>query len=137
MALVSRNVFFILLVLMQVIAPWVHAHTGRETGGFWHVPGLEFLTGPGKGYAHFTGRPDGEGVLVGVQSGLRDWAGETGFSPDSGDQPGLAAASGPPARVSADRAAVTAIVSPPPIRPPFRKASPRAPPSTAARNPSR
>ena len=31
------------LILMQVLTPWVHAHTGGETMGFLHVPGLERL----------------------------------------------------------------------------------------------
>ena len=29
------------LMLMQVLSPWVHAHVGQETGGSWHLPGLE------------------------------------------------------------------------------------------------
>lgn len=38
-----RLVLLVLFVLMQSIAPWVHAHTGTETGGLLHLPGLESL----------------------------------------------------------------------------------------------
>lgn len=34
-----------LLALIQLFAPWVHAHTGAETGAVLHVPGLEHLQG--------------------------------------------------------------------------------------------
>lgn len=29
------------LILIQFLAPWVHAHAERETGGLFHIPGLE------------------------------------------------------------------------------------------------
>lgn len=34
-----------LLGLIQLFAPWVHAHAGAETGAVLHVPGLEHLQG--------------------------------------------------------------------------------------------
>jgi hypothetical protein len=42
---------YALLALMQIIAPWVHAHTGAETGSGWHIPGLEFLSKDGQSFS--------------------------------------------------------------------------------------
>jgi hypothetical protein len=84
----SRLALYALLVLMQILAPWVHAHTGRETGGFLHLPGLESLAGSGKGYAVADLQAGTADVIVGVQAGVPGDGQDAQFSPDGHhDQP--------------------------------------------------
>jgi hypothetical protein len=72
------------LVLMQILAPWVHAHTGGETmGGFLHLPGLEFLDKADAGYAS-QDRAAAMDVIVGVQTGIQPSDSGFKFTPDSG-----------------------------------------------------
>lgn len=33
----------LLLAILQLCSPWVHAHSGQETGAAWHMPGMEAL----------------------------------------------------------------------------------------------
>ena len=66
-----RYFLCLLLMWLQVLSPWVHAHTGEETGGFLHVPGLEKLAQPAGGCTLEEGRRDPSGVLVAMQSGAR------------------------------------------------------------------
>ena len=54
-----------LLILIQLFSPWVHAHTGCETGGVLHIPGLERMQGP----ADVTTAQAAD-MLIGVQSGI-------------------------------------------------------------------
>jgi hypothetical protein len=67
-----RLVLCLLLVLLQVLTPWVHAHTGKAAGGFLHLPGLEKLAAPAEGCGLDEARPEGSGVLIAVQSGCRE-----------------------------------------------------------------
>lgn len=65
-----RSIFLcLLLILVQLLSPWVHAHTGGETGGQLHMPGLERLHGP---KSAFTDEADASvmDILVGVQAGI-------------------------------------------------------------------
>lgn len=54
-----------LLILIQLFSPWVHAHTGCETGGVLHIPGLERMQGQAD-----TTSAQAADMLVGVQSGI-------------------------------------------------------------------
>lgn len=72
MTLAPRLVLCCLLVLMQILAPWVHAHTGTETGGFLHLPGLESFVETGKGCAAADALAGDMDVIVGVQAGVWD-----------------------------------------------------------------
>ena len=73
-----------LLILMQLFSPWVHAHTGCETGGLLHIPGLERLRGP---EAAPTAQADlyATDTLVGVQSGIKQSSYRLGKLLDSDD----------------------------------------------------
>lgn len=78
-----RLVLFFLLVSMQILAPWVHAHTGTETGGFLHWPGLESLAKIGKA-CEGADRPHGVAdVIIGMQVGVPD-SGQVGQSSPDG-----------------------------------------------------
>lgn len=76
-----------MLVLTQMLMPWVHAHTGVEKGGFLHVPGLEFLAETGKGCAAADAQPGGAGLIVGVQVGHWNGSESVRFAPDRLIQP--------------------------------------------------
>lgn len=66
-----------LLVLLQLLAPLVHAHTGQAVlGGVseLHIPGLEALSNlqnDSDGYAQAALAAPSEGLLVGVDSGIK------------------------------------------------------------------
>jgi len=69
-----RNFFITLLVLIQFIAPLVHAHTGLlQVGTGIHLPGLEFISNAkdSSNVAANILRPGQEGVLVDISSGTR------------------------------------------------------------------
>lgn len=126
-----RLAVYALLVLMQILAPWVHAHTaGRETGGFLHLPGLESLAKSGKAYATADLPAGLADVIVGVQAGVPDGAPSAQFSTDSRDhQPALP----PPPFVLVPMPRLAGGLIPAEIPPPrFRHfhpaCSPRAPP---------
>lgn len=76
-----------MLVLTQMLMPWVHAHTGVEKGGFLHVPGLEFLAETGKGCAAADAQPGGAGLIVSVQAGPWNGPESIRFAPDRLIQP--------------------------------------------------
>lgn len=84
-----RLALTLLLVLMQCFAPWVHAHTGVERGGFLHLPGLEFLAGQSGGCALSNARPGGTDLIVGVQAGKWDRADGLREAPASRVSPAL------------------------------------------------
>jgi hypothetical protein len=86
-----RLVLCTLLLMMQVIAPWVHAHTGAETGGFLHLPGLEFLGKDGKDRVAVGSLPEGTDMIVSVQAGVWDSAEATQSLPDNPEPPYLPA----------------------------------------------
>lgn len=73
----------LMLILLQFLAPWVHAHTGGETLEFFHVPGLERLASaavetPGGASASAID------VIVGIPAGI-EYAGHNGCgAPDDG-----------------------------------------------------
>ncbi|CAI8888244.1 conserved protein of unknown function [Methylocaldum szegediense] len=71
---------------MQVIAPWVHAHTGTETGGFLHVPGLEFLSKATETSAQADAPPLDHDVIIGVQAGFWGETAKAKFSPKADDK---------------------------------------------------
>jgi len=121
-------ILFGLLTLMQVIAPWVHAHTGGETGGFLHVPGLEFLAKGEKVLAQLDTSPIDQDVIVGVQAGFWGEIHKAKFSPTADDQPCLLfiAASIRRPQLAADLSSFDN--SPPPSSHAYPKAAPRAPP---------
>jgi hypothetical protein len=64
-----KRFIFGLLCLFQILSPWVHAHTGGETGLRLHVPGLENLVSHPQGYSarHWDSNAD---LIVGVQAGF-------------------------------------------------------------------
>jgi hypothetical protein len=74
MLMLIRKSFIFLLVLLQFIAPLVHAHTGEKSFNLGlHIPGLEsyrldqnipVLQNVNHGW-------DSEGVLVGVDAGIK------------------------------------------------------------------
>ena len=69
----TRIATIALFVLMQFLAPLVHAHAGGEAfSGDIHVPGLEFLLAAhhGKSAQAYTYKAF-SGTLVGVATGLR------------------------------------------------------------------
>lgn len=74
---------------MQVIAPWTHAHTGDETGGFLHVPGLEFFSKTGKATIQADAPPLERDVIIGVQAGFWGEAGKAKLSPSADNEPCL------------------------------------------------
>jgi hypothetical protein len=114
---------------MQVIAPWVHAHTGNETGGFLHVPGLEFFSKTGKAAIQAYVPPLDRDIIIGVQAGFWGEADKAKLSPTADDQPCLLSAA-----LSVRRpqfAARFASIETPSLPPScaYRNAVPRAPPS--------
>ncbi|WNV06577.1 hypothetical protein RP726_09260 [Candidatus Methylospira mobilis] len=72
-----RSVFtglaFILLLLVQILAPLLHAHTSGNNGkGVLHVPGLEsFYLSHSKKTAQTTDAGQVDGIVVGIAEGLR------------------------------------------------------------------
>lgn len=84
-----RLVLCTLLLMMQIIAPWVHAHTGAETGGFLHLPGLESLGKGGKDLAAAGLLPGGTDMIVSVQAGVWDSAEAAQSLPDNPEPPYL------------------------------------------------
>lgn len=130
-----RLALYALLVLMQILAPWVHAHTGRETGGFLHLPGLESLAKSGKAYGAVDLQAGLADVIVGVQAGFPDGGPGAQCSPDSH---GLPPALPPPAFAFAPRPRLAGGLFPTETPPPrFRFSrhdfAPRAPPLTPLR----
>jgi hypothetical protein len=125
------------LILMQVLAPWVHAHTGGETMGFLHVPGLERLaygaTAVTDGaVAH---PPD---IILGVPAGVQTGGNRLGGTGDPAQAwlpPGLHRIPGP----SAGLCVAIAIPTPLILRHHFRSGSPprASPASFVAARPSR
>ena len=65
-----RSIFpCLLLIIIQLLLPWVHAHTGGETGGQLHIPGLERLHGQ-KSALSDEADASARDILVGVQAGI-------------------------------------------------------------------
>jgi len=65
-----RSIFLcLLLILVQLLSPWVHAHTGGETGGQLHIPGLERLHVQ-KSALSVEADASATDILVGVQAGI-------------------------------------------------------------------
>jgi len=60
------------LVLLQLIAPLVHAHSVRVESAGFHIPGLEFVSAPDQGakLATITASKD-DGTIISVSSGLQ------------------------------------------------------------------
>lgn len=123
-----RLALSLLLVLMQCLAPWVHAHTGGETGASPHLPGLEFLAGVVKECAAADSRPDHPDLIVGVQAGKWDRSDKAQPAPDGRSStalpPGTVPAMLPPPLARAK--GQDALVLPPAQGRPT--AHPRAPP---------
>lgn len=122
-----RLVLCCLLVLMQILAPWVHAHTGAETGGFLHLPGLESFAEAGTGCAAADALPGDMDLIVAVQAGV--WDQSKLIQPDPG-QPDHALPPSEPAPASVRPAHALPLATAPPVpRPVPRYGSrPRAPP---------
>ncbi|MGX2038683.1 hypothetical protein ACWJKU_00905 [Methylocaldum sp. MU1018] len=124
---VPRLILLTLLTLMQVIAPWVHAHTAGETNAFLHMPGLEFLSKSGKNLVQADVSPLDQDIVVGIQAGLRGEIDKAGLLPGADDQPCLPAAAAPVRRPPAADPPFFGE-SPPPPPHFYRNAAPRAPP---------
>jgi hypothetical protein len=124
MSRAPRLPLFLLLILLQALAPWVHAHAGTEAAGGLHLPGLEHLArqdGAASIRAETTDR------IVALEAGIRPAAapGRTSLSDCHALPPARLMALGPPPVLG--HAAVPAL----PAgyrRAPFRPAQPRAPP---------
>ncbi|MGZ8248889.1 hypothetical protein [Methylomagnum sp.] len=125
-----RLALCLLLVLMQLLAPWVHAHTGAETGGFMHLPGLEAFVDSEEGYATARLARDGLDVIVGVQAGTWNPSDPAEFIPDSQNQPhfpspGPLSATAPPVGGVVAAAALQPLFRLPHFRPHSRAPPPR------------
>ena len=81
---------------MQMFAPWVHAHVGEETGGLFHVPGLERVMGVGDDRPGASGAGD---LIVSLPTGIEQHDNRQ-QAPDDGR---LAADVPPPLRLPALR----------------------------------
>ncbi|CAL1240083.1 hypothetical protein [Candidatus Methylocalor cossyra] len=80
-----RFAVFLVLALMQMLAPWVHAHTGLERGGFLHLPGLENLARrSADDCAAAASQADQRDLIVAMQAGRWDRPAE---APDRSDLP--------------------------------------------------
>lgn len=121
-----RLVLCILLVLTQVLAPWVHAHLGVETGGFLHLPGLEMAAKTDPGCADAS--PGDRDVIVGMQAGVWDQSKLVQSDRGQADQPALPPAQPAPACVRPDHALPLATAPPVPRPVPRYCSRPRAPP---------
>lgn len=130
MSRAPRLPLFLLLILLQALAPWVHAHAGAELGGGLHLPGLENLAR--QGGAASVGAEGADRIIV-LEAGIRLVA-----EPDRPRpcDPGLAL---PPAwlkavcplpaqRLGLSRASPDSL-----RRAEFRPIQPRAPPMVLAR----
>lgn len=122
-----RLVLCCLLVLMQILAPWVHAHTGAETGGFLHLPGLESFAETGKGCAAADALPGDLDLIVGVQAGVWDQSKLIQSDPGQPDH-ALPPAEPAPASARPDHALPPAAAPPAPRPVPRYCSRPRAPP---------
>jgi hypothetical protein len=122
---VPRLVLCILLVLTQVLAPWVHAHLGVETGGFLHLPGLEMAAKTDPGCADAS--PGDRDVIVGMQAGVWDQSKLVRSDPGQPDH-ALAPAEPAPASVRPDHAQPLATAPPVPYPASRYRSHPRAPP---------
>jgi hypothetical protein len=131
MTRVPRLALYALLVLIQVLAPWVHAHTSRETGGFLHMPGLETLAHSGKAFAAEDFQAGGADVIVGMQAGVPHGGSEAQCPSDSrGHSPALPASLIALLPAPQFERGWTAKEAPPPrCRHGYVVSAPRAPPS--------
>lgn len=70
---IRSALFHVMLVLSQILIPWVHAHTGTEPAGagVLHLPGLEWMSARSDD-AGITGQPvfQANDVIIGVQAGI-------------------------------------------------------------------
>lgn len=80
MVSIIRTSLLVLLVLLQSIAPLVHAHTGgfrgvdSDVSGGLHVPGLEIYLSAdtsAQSSCFATVTPSAEGFAVGIHSGIK------------------------------------------------------------------
>lgn len=123
-----RAALLVLLALMQVIAPWVHAHTGTETGGFLHVPGLEFLSKAGETSAQADAPPLDHDVIIGVQAGFWGETGKAKLSPNADDQSFLPSFAALIRRLPIITDRCICLDAPLPFSCLYRSSAPRAPP---------
>ena len=84
MVSIVKGIFLSLLCLFQILSPWVHAHTGEETGARLHVPGLErfFTDDQGISAQKWDFASD---LIVSVQAGFNQRS-DSGSDPDSDPQ---------------------------------------------------
>ena len=69
---VSSSLAFSLLLLVQILAPLLHAHTSGNTGnGALHIPGLESLYLTHDKAMQSSSAEQAEGLVVGIAQGLR------------------------------------------------------------------
>lgn len=122
-----RLVLCILLVLTQVLAPWVHAHMGVETGGFLHLPGLEMAAKTAPGCAA-EASPGDRDVIVVMQAGV--WDPSKPIPPDRGQANPPALSPSQPALACVQPAHALPLATAPPMPYPvsFYRSHPRAPP---------
>jgi hypothetical protein len=126
-----RLPLYTLLILMQMLAPWVHAHMGQETGGSWHLPGLEGLVAGGdKAFEAANGAAGFPDLIVAMPVGVTDAGQNAKLPPASLDQPPampMAAFSPAPFPQFAGGLIPTEI-PPSPSCPNHPRSAPRAPP---------
>jgi hypothetical protein len=121
----------VLLVLLQMVAPLVHAHSGidRSPEGV-HVPGLEVFDTDEESQARSTARYElyGQtGIIVGIASGLKDRPTVPQFDPVAAPLGRLSEPPGPRVSPAEERP-----LPPPHYRTSFYHSSaPRAPPRSA------
>ena len=73
---IPRKLLVIFLVMLQLIAPLVHAHTGEKVSGLagFHVPGLEMYSVEHDACMSQAVSVDfsPDGIIVGVNAGIKD-----------------------------------------------------------------
>lgn len=128
MTRLTQHALYLLLVLMQTIAPWVHAHTGTETGGILHLPGLEFFSGPHPQASAAEGRiAMQQDFIVFMQAGYQNGGTHATPHPPDGLAPASFAGFEPPPSIPSHTSPRASTAKP--CRLFFPDAIPRAPPA--------
>jgi len=91
MFLLLRKFLVTFLLVLQFFAPLVHAHVGESVPAFshhttvtLHVPGLEIYGTAQQHAFHAIAHPSSsDGIIVGVDAGIKDAASDNNIDPDN------------------------------------------------------